>query len=99
MQSIFQIERIQDVYWLNEENYDEFVNWNPYAFICFYDSTTDNKEGRMKRMLSELMVQVAEQSRKEDLPHVVGIFDFSQGARIIEARLQPIKSPDFRLFM
>jgi len=48
------------VYWLNEENYDEFVNWNPYAFICFYDSTTDNKEGRMKRMLSELMVQVAE---------------------------------------
>lgn len=45
---------------MTEENYDEFVNWNPYAFISFYDSTTDNKEGRMKRMLSELMVQVAE---------------------------------------
>ncbi len=50
-------------------------------------------------MLSELMIQVAAQSFKEELPHVMGIYDLNQGARIVEARMQPIKSPDFRLFM
>jgi hypothetical protein len=61
---------------LKEENFDEFINWNPYAFICFFDSTTD-KDGRMKRMLTELMVQVGQQSVKEELPHLMGIYDLS----------------------
>ena len=61
---------------MKEEDFDEFVNWNPYVFICFYDSTTD-KDARMKRMLTELMVQVGQLSVKEELPHMIGIYDFS----------------------
>jgi hypothetical protein len=61
---------------LKEENFDEFINWNSYAFICFYDSTSD-KDGRMKRMLIELMMQVSQQSIKEELPHLMGIYDLS----------------------
>lgn len=29
---------------------------------------------------------------------MVGMYNLEQGARIIEARLQPIKTPDFRYF-
>ena len=66
----------EHLYVLKEDDFDEFINWNPYAFICFYDSSTD-KDGRMKRMLTELMVKTAEQSIKEELPHQIGIYDLS----------------------
>jgi hypothetical protein len=28
------------VYMVTEETYDQFMNWNPQVFICFYYNTT-----------------------------------------------------------
>ena len=58
------------------------------------------KDGdRMKKMLTDFMYQVAQKCIDEKLPVLVGIYDLNQGARIVEARMQPIRSPDFRIFM
>ena len=73
----------------------EFTNFHlfPRLEVIVQNFVKRKFSEKLTQMLRELMEKIAENQEV-----MVGMYNLEQGARVIEARLQPIKTPDFRYF-
>jgi hypothetical protein len=77
------------IYLLDDENFNDFVNYNDIVLVCFY------QEADMKPILHSLLTQL--KTTQPGMIFELAIVELSR-APILEARLSNINPPDFRLF-
>lgn len=80
------------VYFLGEYDFDDFINYNDLALICFYET------GDTEQILSEMLASVARQVQSQDQKLFEVAMVAIDRAPMLEARYHPVTSPDFRIY-
>jgi len=81
------------LYILKDETFDDFINWNVHTFVCFHEENEEKTQ-----MLKEFLIQVREKLLKRQLGDVyIGMINVEH-ERIVQARYNPLRDPDFKLF-
>lgn len=79
------------VFFLSESTFDEFINFNDLALVCFYET------GDLEPILSEMLASVSRRVQDQHDMFAVAMIAINR-APMIEARYHPVTSPDFRIF-
>ena len=79
------------MYFLSEATFDDFINYNDLALICFYET------GDMEPMLSEMLASIIRRVQDQDKLFEVAMVAVDRSP-MLEARYHPVNAPDFRIY-
>ena len=79
------------VFLLNEESFDDFINYNDLVLICFYDSSD------LQPVIRENLVAIDTKVKETKATFSVGMVELAMNP-MLEARYTPLTPPDFRIF-
>ncbi len=79
------------MYFLSEATFDDFINYNDLALICFYET------GDMEPMLSEMLASISRRVQDQNKLFEVAMVAIDRSP-MLEARYHPVNAPDFRIY-
>ena len=79
------------VYYLNEETFDDFINYNDLVLVVFHEI------GDTQPILHEYLVSIARRISDTQTLFEVAMVELNMSP-MLEARYRPVTPPDFRIF-